>query len=347
MNETKDGGVSPAAGSVISRSFWLSMTTALVVMAAAAVFLFIQSRDSFQSNNISASPAGSGSVYEDQLNEQWNAIQTVSAELIKKEQSVIDQATLDDFSASVRVASKRIDGALEGIESIPSVPEEFRNRQLELKAAINSLQDYLGKLQGLVSRQAADVNQDEFEPLDSAGSDAKKKTDLAADEMVFLERLPGALFTLQTDLLILYQSIWEKGVAPVPGQGTSQNPQSRSGQPSPVPSPQTGAPSATETITRFGSSYVAHDINGMSRLIYEPEAASDFSTQSSDAYPYSFEILEGPTMQGGNYIYRLMFLFEGANNPFLEDWTIIVTEIGPAFYITGVNLELRSEFTDN
>jgi len=35
----------------------------------------------------------------------------VSSEVVKKEQGVIDQATLDSFSASVDVATKRIESA--------------------------------------------------------------------------------------------------------------------------------------------------------------------------------------------------------------------------------------------
>lgn len=347
MSNSKNGGkISPADGGLkFSKYFWLSIFGPLAVIAAVVGYLIITQSDDGPSATRSSTPLNqASSTYTDQVTGQWKAIESVCAELVKKEQGVIDQATLDSFSAAVSVGSKKIDTARKEIEAISPVPSEYRDKHFQLTASISSLEDYLAKLQALTGKKAADVKQEEFRPVDTAGSDAKIKTDLAVDEIGFLQRLPQVTFTLQTGLLTFYQSVWEKGVAAPPAPRTGVQPSSPGTAAN--PSLPAGAGSPDQTVWNFGASYVAGDPDGMSQYIIG-QAISDFNAQSGGVYPFSSEILEGPTQQGGNYIYRVMYEFRIDTGPYLEDWTMVVSQQGSAYYITGVNLELRTEYADN
>jgi hypothetical protein len=170
--------------------------------------------------------------YQDELNKSWTSLRDLNVELVKKDKEVVDQATLNSFSALLTVATDKTEQIRNEIGRIEA-PEDYGIRHQNLIDAIGSHRDYLKALLAVTSVDPAKVASSDFEPVSTAAENAQKKIVASQKQLPFLRALPDECFLLHTTLNNFYTAIWQKPVpAPAPAPAPAPTP-----APAPAPAP--------------------------------------------------------------------------------------------------------------
>lgn len=317
----------------------LAIAAALIVIAVGGFFLYRSTRsDNPAANSGTASTATDSSIkaYQDNLNKSWNSLRDITVELVKKDREVVDQASLNSFTALLTISTDKVEQIRNEMGRIEA-PQDYRLRQQNLVDAVGSYRDYLKSLLAVTAQDPAKINSASFQPVNTAGEDAQKKVVASEKQLPFLRALPDECFILHTTLNTFYTTIWKQPTAPRPAPGANSRPgQAGAG----VIAADSGLTSAT--AGGFSEAYLAGDYGAMESYL----SGSGWNFEFNYAQPpYSYEYGD-PTGQADTV--RIIYLFAGTGDqPYLEDWAFQVAYVNDNAMIINSTLMLRSEFTNN
>lgn len=277
-------------------------------------------------------------TYQDSLDTSWNTLRDITVELVKKDSEVVDQASLNAFTALLTVSTDKVEQVRNEMGRV-QVPDEYVLRHKNLVDAVGSYRDYLKSLLSVTSQDPAKVTAASFQPVNTLGEDAQKKVVASEKQLPFLRALPDECFILHTTLNTFYTSIWQKP------QAQPQRP-AQAGTP---PANQTGgsviaADSGLTSATAggFSEAYLAGDYNAMESYLYG--SGWNFEFDYSEL-PFSYEYGDAT---GSADTVRITYLFARVDgSTFLEDWAFQVAVVNGNASIINSSLVLRTDFFYN
>lgn len=323
---------------------WIALAAAavLIALAVGGYFLYRASQSepsATNSGNTTSTATDTGvKAYQENLSKSWNTLRDITVELVKKDSEVVDQTSLNSFTALLTVSVNKIEQIRNEMGRLQA-PDDYKLRQKNLVDAVGSYQDYLKSLLGVTSQDPAKVNSASFQPVNTAGEDAQKKVVASEKQLPFLRALPDECFILHTTLNTFYTTIWQKPQAQRPRQPAN-----------PTPAPGQAGPTAiagdsglaSATAGGFSEAYLAGDFGSMET--YLSGAGRNFQFNYAQT-PYSYEYGDAT---GQADTVRIIYLFAGTGDvPFLEDWAFQVAYVNDNVMIINSTLILRSDFTNN